>query len=74
MLLIVSIWNDGWSTTAKTTTRAEEFDPTLQRKRNDSPPTEEVKAFPLVCVCLPQHWRKTIEGDEGVPETQLAIL
>ncbi|TID21735.1 SH3 domain-containing protein [Venturia nashicola] len=23
----------------------------------------EIKAFPLVCVCLPQHWRKTIEGD-----------
>jgi hypothetical protein len=23
----------------------------------------DVKAFPLVCVCLPQHWRKTIEGD-----------
>lgn len=23
----------------------------------------EVKAFPLVCVCLPQHWRKTIEGE-----------
>jgi hypothetical protein len=69
MLLIISIWNDGWSTAAKTTTRAEEFDPTLQRKRNDSLPTEEVKAFPLVCVCLPQHWRKTIEGDKYASET-----
>ncbi|KAF2460963.1 hypothetical protein BDY21DRAFT_279073 [Lineolata rhizophorae] len=27
----------------------------------------EIKAFPLVCVCLPQHWRKTIEGDENGP-------
>merc|ERR1712230_198229 len=25
--------------------------------------SDEVKAFPLVCICLPQHWRKTIEGD-----------
>lgn len=66
MLLIVSIWNDGWSTAAKTTTRAEEFDSTLQRKRSDSLPTGEVKAFLLACVCLPQHWRKTIEGDESV--------
>lgn len=28
-----------------------------------SPGEGEVKAFPLVCVCLPQYWRKTIEGD-----------
>ncbi|QDS74517.1 hypothetical protein FKW77_007339 [Venturia effusa] len=27
----------------------------------------EIKAFPLVCVCLPQHWRKTIEGDTMDP-------
>jgi len=24
----------------------------------------DVKAFPLVCVCLPEHWRKTIEGSD----------
>ncbi|KAG8628323.1 hypothetical protein KVT40_004196 [Elsinoe batatas] len=23
----------------------------------------EIKAFPLVCVCLPRHWRRTIEGE-----------
>ncbi|KAF4549079.1 Hypothetical protein D9617_23g004940 [Elsinoe fawcettii] len=23
----------------------------------------EIKAFPLVCVCLPRHWRSTIEGE-----------
>ena len=29
-----------------------------------SPPVMgEIKAFPLACVCLPEHWRKTIEGD-----------
>ncbi|EFR00184.1 SH3 domain-containing protein [Nannizzia gypsea CBS 118893] len=27
-----------------------------------SPTTGEIKAFPLVCVCLPQHWRTTIDG------------
>lgn len=37
--------------------------------RDPSPPvTGEIKAFPLVCVCLPEHWRKTIEGD-GSTET-----
>lgn len=25
----------------------------------------EIKAFPLVCVCLPQHWRKTIDGGDS---------
>ncbi|PNS18352.1 hypothetical protein CAC42_6169 [Sphaceloma murrayae] len=25
----------------------------------------QVKAFPLVCVCLPQYWRRTIEGETG---------
>jgi len=27
----------------------------------------EIKAFPLVCVCLPDHWQKTIEN-EMAPE------
>ncbi|KAF1816962.1 hypothetical protein P152DRAFT_5062 [Eremomyces bilateralis CBS 781.70] len=35
---------------------------------DDVGPTEgEIKAFPLVCVCLPQHWRKTIESDTADP-------
>ena len=27
----------------------------------------EVKAFPLVCVCLPEHWRKTVDADTTEP-------
>jgi hypothetical protein len=39
------------------------------RVRDQSPPVSgEIKAFPLVCVCLPEVWRKTIEGD-GSEET-----
>merc|ERR1712225_215597 len=38
-------------------------------RRDESPAASgEIKAFPLVCVCLPDHWRKTIEGD-GSTET-----
>lgn len=36
------------------------------RSRRASSPTAQdgqVKAFPLVCVCLPDHWHKTIEND-----------
>jgi hypothetical protein len=32
-------------------------------KRSRVEVDSEIKAFPLVCVCMPQHWRKTIEGD-----------
>lgn len=32
-------------------------------RRTSSPPPGEVKAFPLVCVCLPEHWQKTIESE-----------
>jgi hypothetical protein len=73
MLKVVGIWDDGWATGLKITESADEWEArkALQRDsgvsnasrqsrlENDS----EIKAFPLVCVCLPQHWRKTIEGD-----------
>jgi len=73
MLKVVGIWDDGWATGVKLSENAEEWEArkALQRDsgvsngsrqsriENDS----EIKAFPLVCVCLPQHWRKTIEGD-----------
>ena len=32
-------------------------------RRTSSPPPGEIKAFPLVCVCLPEHWQKTIESE-----------
>ncbi|QKX58366.1 uncharacterized protein TRUGW13939_05488 [Talaromyces rugulosus] len=76
MLKIVGIWDDGWATGVRINERAEEFDETHNAQRDsgvsngsrgdsNSPPSArgEIKAFPLVCVCLPQHWRKIIDGD-----------
>ncbi|KAH8705424.1 SH3 domain protein [Talaromyces proteolyticus] len=76
MLKVVGIWDDGWATGVRINERAEEFDDTHNAQRDsgvsngsggrrDSPPQPqgEIKAFPLVCICLPQHWRKIIDGD-----------
>jgi len=81
MLKVVGIWDDGWATGVMVDERAEEWEARRQaqrdsgvsntsgRPRDTSPPVSgEIKAFPLVCVCLPEHWRKTIEGD-GSTET-----
>lgn len=81
MLKVVGIWDDGWATGVLLDERAEEWEARRQaqrdsgvsntsgRGRDPSPPVSgEIKAFPLVCVCLPEHWRKTIEGD-GSTET-----
>ncbi|WEW57731.1 hypothetical protein PRK78_003198 [Emydomyces testavorans] len=75
MLKIVGIWDDGWATGVRINERAEDYDGKHKAQRDSgvsngperlgsSPtPAGEIKAFPLVCVCLPEHWRKTIEGD-----------
>lgn len=81
MLKVVGIWDDGWATGVMVDERAEQWEARRQaqrdsgvsntsgRVRDDSPPVSgEIKAFPLVCVCLPDHWRRTIEGD-GSTET-----
>ncbi|TVY71465.1 hypothetical protein LSUE1_G007366 [Lachnellula suecica] len=80
MLKVVGIWDDGWATGVLIDERAEEWDAkrSAQRdsgvsntsgRRDESPAVSgEIKAFPLVCVCMPDHWRKTIEGD-GSTET-----
>ncbi|KAG4413589.1 hypothetical protein IFR04_013255 [Cadophora malorum] len=80
MLKVVGIWDDGWATGVMINERADEWDAkrNAQRdsgvsntsgRRDESPAASgEIKAFPLVCVCLPDHWRKTIEGD-GSTET-----
>ena len=73
MLKIVGIWDDGWATGVRISESAEEFDERHREQRDSgvsngshrqpSPvPSGEIKAFPLVCVCLPQHWRKIILG------------
>lgn len=72
MLRLVGIWDDGWATGLRVPLRAEDWRPPA-RVAHDSGlgPDEEpegegdVKAFPLVCVCLPQHWQRTVEGETG---------
>lgn len=73
MLKVVGIWDDGWATGVKLSESTEEWEArkALQRdsgvsngsRQSRGEGENEIKAFPLVCVCLPQHWRKTIEGD-----------
>ena len=74
MLRVEGIWDDGWATGVRINDRAEDYEGKhkVQRDsgvsngsaRQDSPPPSgEIKAFPLVCVCLPEAWRKTVEGD-----------
>ena len=75
MLKVVGIWDDGWATGVRINDRAEDYEGKhkVQRDsgvsngsaaREDSPrPSGEIKAFPLVCVCLPEAWKKTVEGD-----------
>ncbi|RPB05899.1 hypothetical protein L873DRAFT_1796739 [Choiromyces venosus 120613-1] len=76
MIKIVGIWDDGWATGVRLNERAEDFinrrhmrdsgisaSQMSQRRASSPPPRGEVKAFPLVCVCLPEHWHKTIESD-----------
>lgn len=74
MIKVIGIWDDGWATGVRVRQRAEDWreDGKVQRdsgmstvssKTPDTAEEGEVKAFPLVCVCLPQHWRRTIEGD-----------
>ncbi|KAI4686552.1 uncharacterized protein J4E84_005833 [Alternaria hordeiaustralica] len=73
MLKVVGIWDDGWATGVRLSESAEQWEARKAEQRDSGvsnggrrSPVEsdsEIKAFPLVCVCLPQHWRKTIEGD-----------
>lgn len=74
MLKVVGIWDDGWATGVRVHDRAEDFESKEKpqrdsgvsngSRREDSPtPSGEIKAFPLVCVCLPEAWKKTVEGD-----------
>jgi hypothetical protein len=73
MLKVVGIWDDGWATGVKLSESAEQWEARKQVQRDSGVSNgsrqsrggdgNEIKAFPLVCVCLPQHWRKTIEGD-----------
>lgn len=73
MLKVVGIWDDGWATGVRLSESAEQWEARKAEQRDSgvsngtrrsrADADSEIKAFPLVCVCLPQHWRKTIEGD-----------
>ncbi|THC99779.1 hypothetical protein EYZ11_000709 [Aspergillus tanneri] len=77
MLKIIGIWDDGWATGIRIPESAEDYDARRREQRDSgvsngshrpaaSPaPVGEIKAFPLVCVCLPQHWRKIIDGGQN---------
>lgn len=77
MLKVVGIWDDGWATGIRINERAEDYDGKHNAQRDsgvsngsaDRPPSPapsgEIKAFPLVCVCLPEAWKKTVEGDSA---------
>ncbi|KAK3062885.1 hypothetical protein LTS18_003173 [Coniosporium uncinatum] len=80
MLKVVGIWDDGWATGIKLREGAEQWEARRRENRDSGVsngsskvPIEdvngEIKALPLVCVCLPQHWRKTIEGDTLDPSS-----
>jgi hypothetical protein len=73
MLKVVGIWDDGWATGVRLTETADQWEARKSEQRDSGVSNasrrsrgevdSEIKAFPLVCVCLPRHWRKTIEGD-----------
>lgn len=72
MIKVIGIWDDGWATGVRVRQRAEDWRPTqrdsgVTQGSQSSPESREgegeVKAFPLVCVCLPQHYRRTVEGE-----------
>jgi hypothetical protein len=77
MLKVVGIWDDGWATGIRISERAEDYDGKHNAQRDSgvsngsaNRPTSpalsgEIKAFPLVCVCLPEAWKKTVEGDSA---------
>jgi hypothetical protein len=73
VLEVVGIWDDGWATGIKLDQTPEEV---IERKRQQrdsgvsgrraspAPRDSTIKAFPLVCVCIPEHWAQTIENEE----------
>lgn len=67
MLKVVGIWDDGWATGVMIKERADEWDAQREGKASGSSTvvSGEIKAFPLVCVCMPDYWRSTIEGDKS---------
>ncbi|RKF56120.1 putative sh3 domain-containing protein [Golovinomyces cichoracearum] len=78
MLKVAGIWDDGWATGVMIDERADEWDSkrnaqrdsgvsnTATSRQESTNVSSEIKAFPLVCVCLPEHWKRTIEVDLSI--------
>ncbi|BCS20221.1 SH3 domain protein [Aspergillus puulaauensis] len=74
IIKVIGIWDDGWATGVRVPETAEEYEARHREQRDSgfsnrsqrtSPALSgEIKAFPLVCVCLPQHWSKIIDGGQ----------
>lgn len=72
MLKVLGIWDDGWATGVRVRMHIDDWrendkilrDSGMSGSRANTPEEYgDVKAFPLVCVCLPQHWRRTVDGE-----------
>ena len=81
MIKVLGIWDDGWATGVRVNERAEEYDPKRKEHRDSGvssssglrDTSSELKAFPLVCVCLPQHWKSTVQ-EETASEAEVASV
>ena len=62
MIKVVGLWDDGWATGVELAKTFEQWEAGVANS-STTQGDSEIKAFPLVCVCLPQHWRRTIEGE-----------
>ena len=58
MLHIVGLWDDGWATGIRFFVQAQEYDPAVDESLD--PNSDDIKAFPLVCVCKPKAFRMQV--------------
>lgn len=72
MLRVKGIWDDGWATGVMLNDSVEEWenrqgkeDMKGKGKMRDTA-EGDIKAFPLVCVCLPRYWRKAVEAEINI--------
>lgn len=74
MIKVIGLWDDGWGTGVRVQQKAGDWTANadaerVQRSKSSTNPDGGiVKAFPLVCVCLPQHWRKAVASQEAEGE------
>ena len=75
MLHIVGLWDDGWATGIRFFVQAQEYDPAVDESLD--PNSDDIKAFPLVCVCKPKAFKMrvaagaVVNAEGGVPGNAL---